>query len=103
YGALRFLWHGWVTRFFAEPSFFFKYWGFHWVEPLPPPAMHGAFVVLAALGVLIAIGLWYRIAIVGFALLFTYVELIDVTNYLNHYYLVSLLAWLMAWMPLHRT
>ena len=34
---------------------------------------------------------------------FTYTQLIDVTNYLNHYYLVSLLALIMIFLPLHRT
>ena len=33
--AVRFLWNGWVERFFVRPTFFFKYWGFEWVEVLP--------------------------------------------------------------------
>ncbi|MBX3247598.1 MAG: HTTM domain-containing protein [Myxococcales bacterium] len=99
-GALRFLAYGWVERFFEEPRFFFKYWGFEWVEVLPRPWMHVAFGVLAVLGVLISLGLFYRVAIVAFFLLFTYVELIDVTNYLNHYYLLSVLAFWMCFMPL---
>ncbi|MBC7173076.1 MAG: HTTM domain-containing protein [Polyangiaceae bacterium] len=100
--SLRFLLEGWVERSFVEPSFFFKYWGFEWVEPLPEPFMSGAFVALAVLGVLVALGLFYRFAIVGFFLIFTYVELIDVSNYLNHYYLVSLLALLMSFLPMNR-
>jgi len=35
-------------------------------------------------------------------LTFTYVELIDKTNYLNHYYFVSIIAFLMVWLPAHR-
>ena len=30
----RFVANDWVHRFFVEPRFFFKYWGFEWVEPL---------------------------------------------------------------------
>lgn len=101
-GALRFLYHGWVERFFEEPRFFFKYWGFEWVRVLPHPWMHAAFAALALLGVLIALGLFYRVAIVLFFALFTYVELVDVTNYLNHYYLLSVLAFWMCFMPLGR-
>lgn len=33
---------------------------------------------------------------------FTYVELIDKTTYLNHYYLISIVALLMIFLPLHR-
>ena len=49
--ALRFLAFGWVDRFFVAPRFFFPYWGFGWVAPLPAPWIHGAFVVLALSGI----------------------------------------------------
>ena len=101
-GSVRFLWNGWVDRFFVRPEFFFQYWGFSWVEVLSPDLMHAAFIGLALLSLLIALGLFYRVATVMFFLLFTYVELIDVTNYLNHYYLVSLFSFLLMFTPLHR-
>ena len=100
FGAARFLAYGWVDRFFVQPTYFFHYQGFAWVEPLSPVGMKAVFWVLAGLGLSIALGLFYRVAIVLFFVLFTYVELIDVTNYLNHYYLVSLLALWMCFMPL---
>ena len=101
-GSIRFLYNGWVERFFVRPEFFFQYWGFSWVEVLPPDTMHAAFVCLAIASLFIALGLFYRVATVVFFVLFTYVELIDVTNYLNHYYLVSLFSFLLMLMPLHR-
>ncbi|MEO7678402.1 MAG: HTTM domain-containing protein, partial [Verrucomicrobiota bacterium] len=45
---------------------------------------------------------FYRICITLFFLGFTYVELLDQTAYLNHYYLVSLLSALMIFLPAHR-
>ncbi len=100
--SLRFLWNGWVDRFYVQPTFFFKYWGFEWVEVLPEPWMTILYVLMAVLGAFVAIGFLYRISIVLLFFTFTYVELIDVTNYLNHYYLVSLFALLMCFLPLHR-
>jgi len=100
--SIRFVWNGWVDRFFVQPTFFFKYWGFEWVEVLPGPWMTVAFVAMAVLAAFVAVGFLYRVSIVALFVLFTYVELIDVTNYLNHYYLVSLLAFLMCFLPLHR-
>ena len=44
----------------------------------------------------------YKAERILFGLGFTYVHLIDKTNYLNHYYLVSLLCLLLAFMPLGR-
>lgn len=99
---IRFLANGWVERFYVEPTFFFPYWGFEWVRPLPAPWIHLAFVAMAVAGAMVALGLFYRVAIATFFVVFTYVELIDVTTYLNHYYLVSLLALLMSFMPLER-
>jgi len=49
---------------------------------------------------MVAIGLYWRAAAVGFGALFAYAHLCDKTNYLNHYYLIILLAFLMALLPL---
>ncbi len=100
--ALRFVAYGWVDQLFSEPRVFLHYWGFDWIVPLASRHMHALFVLLAITSVCVAIGLFYRVAIVVYLVAFTYVQLIDVTNYLNHYYLVSLLALLMSFMPLHR-
>lgn len=100
--SARFLWNGWVDRFFAQPSFFFRYWGFEWVRVLPEPWMTVLYVAMTILAAFVAVGFLYRASIVALFVIFTYVELIDVTNYLNHYYLVSLLALLMSFLPLHR-
>ncbi len=99
--AIRFELNGWVDQCFVRPHFFFHYWGFEWVRPGSPAVMHGLFALMAVCGVLVALGALYRVAAVTFFLVFTYVELIDVTNYLNHYYLVSLLALLISVLPLH--
>lgn len=100
---LRFVAYGWVERLFVQPRFHFKYWGFHWVEPLSGPAMHTLFLVLAALAFAMAAGAAFRLCAPLFALGLSYVQLIDVSTYLNHYYLAALLAWMLAFSPAHRT
>jgi vitamin K-dependent gamma-carboxylase len=98
--AVRFVSYGWVGRFFGERTFFFKYWGFAWLAPLSAQGMLLVYAAIALLSLLVAVGLFYRVAIVALFLLFSYAELTDVTNYLNHYYLVSLIAFLLCFMPL---
>lgn len=100
--ALRFLAYGWVDELFVKPTFFFTYWGFSWVKPLSASGMHALFVALAVLGVCFAAGLLHRVVAMLLFAAFAYVQLIDVTNWLNHYYLVSLLLLLSATMPLGR-
>jgi vitamin K-dependent gamma-carboxylase len=99
----RFVVYGWVDRFFVAPRFHFKYWGFEWVEPLSAPNMHALFVALAVLAFAIAAGFLFRLSALLFAAGLSYVQLIDVTTYLNHYYLAALLAWLLSVTPAHRS
>jgi vitamin K-dependent gamma-carboxylase len=98
----RFIAYGWIDRFFVEPTFHFKYWGFGWVGVLPPALIHGLFWALAALGLMVAAGVCFRAAALLFVLGFTYVQLIDVATYLNHYYLAALLGLLLALSPAGR-
>ncbi len=60
------------------------------------------FGVMMLCSLLIATGLFYRIAAIVFFLLFTYVELIDKTNYLNHYYFISIMAGILCLLPANK-
>jgi hypothetical protein len=100
--TLRVFAKGWIDALYVQPAFHFTYFGFGWVKPLGLVGMHMVFAALFVCAVLVAVGLFYRVAIVLFFLLFTYVELIDVATYLNHYYFVSLLALLLCFVPAHR-
>ena len=103
FGSLvRFWAKGWITANYVSPTFHFTYWGFGWVRPLGEVGMHLLFGVLIAAALFIALGLFYRVAIIVFFLGFTYVELLDVTTYLNHYYFISLVAFLLMWLPANR-
>ena len=96
---VRFWARGWITTLYVTPPFHFTYWGFEWVQPLGETGMHLLFFTLIVASLLIALGLFYRPAIVIFFLGFTYVELLDVTTYLNHYYFVSLVSLLLMFLP----
>lgn len=99
---LRFSVHDWIEPLFVAPQMQLRYWGFSWVEPLSRAQMHALFWVLAALALASALGLFYRFTAFAFAVGLTYVHLLDVTIYLNHYYLACLLAFLLSVSPAHR-
>ena len=99
---VRFLAKGWVSEIYLRPRFHFPYPGFEWIRPWPDEWMHIHFGLLAILALMIAAGFCYRAATVLFCLGFTYVELLDQTSYLNHYYLVSLFSGLLIFLPAHR-
>jgi vitamin K-dependent gamma-carboxylase len=100
-GTTRFVLQGWIEKLYGQPTFFFKYWGFSWVKVWPLWGMYLHYGALIVLALFIALGLYTRVAITLFLLLFAYVQLMDVTNYLNHYYLVVLLLALLALLPTH--
>ena len=98
-GSTRFLATGFLDKLYCDDAFYFRYPGFSWV-PVPGPdviaALYGVFVVL---GLLIAVGLFFRVAAALCTVLFLWVQLVDVTNYLNHYWLVLLLGALLTVSP----
>ena len=98
----RFIALGWVEEFYVRPTFHFTWAPFPWVQPLPAPLMHLLFVALVVFAIGIAVGYHYRASTALFFAGFTYVELIDKTTYLNHYYLVTLLTGLLLIVPAHR-
>lgn len=102
FSTLRYAYLGWIDTQLVDPLFHFSYFGFDFVEPLPRGGMYALFAFLAVASLGIALGWCYRFFTVGFFLGFTYVELIDLTYYLNHYYFVSLVAFLLIWVPANR-
>ena len=100
--TLRFILKGWVDELYVYPTYFFTYYGFDWVKPLGEDGMYTLFGLMLVSSVLIALGFLYRANIIVFFTVFTYVELIDKTNYLNHYYFVSLIAFILIFLPAHR-
>lgn len=100
--TVRFILKGWIYAFYIKPAFHFTFYGFDWVRPLDATGMYILFGVLTIAAILVTIGLFYRAAILTFFLCFTYVELIDKTTYLNHYYFISVMAFLMILVPANR-
>ncbi|MEM9919937.1 MAG: HTTM domain-containing protein [Bacteroidota bacterium] len=102
WSIIRFASKGWIEELYVKPQFFFTYYGFDWVQPWGASGMYVLFglLLLSSLGILF--GCFYRLSALSFFLLFTYVEFIDKTNYLNHYYFVSLFSFLLIWVPAHR-
>lgn len=91
-----------IRRFYLQPDFLFSYLGFGWVHPWPGHGMMIHFALLGVLGLFVLLGLYYRVSAALFFLGFTYVFLLDQSRYLNHFYLVCLISFLMIFVPAHR-
>ena len=93
---------GWINSYYIAPKFHFTYYGFDWVKPWPGVGMyiHFAVIGIAALGVML--GCCYRFSAASLFVTFTYVFLLDQAYYLNHFYMISLVSFLMIFIPAHR-
>ena len=94
----RFALNGWVESLYLEPDFHFSYYGFSWVKPIGIYT-YFIFLICFASALFVTIGYRYRYAIILLFLSFTYIELMDKTTYLNHYYLISCISFLMIFLP----
>ncbi|WP_028980361.1 HTTM domain-containing protein [Sporocytophaga myxococcoides] len=100
FGVIRFWSKGWIEDLYINPKFYFPFYGFEFVVPLG----NYTYVLFAVCGLsafLFALGLYYRFASISLFLSFTYIELIDKSTYLNHYYFISMICLLMIFLPAH--
>jgi hypothetical protein len=108
FGAIM-LWEVWryfhydrIYRYYVQPTYFFHYYGFDWLHPLPGDGMYWLFYFIGLLSITIMLGLFYRASMVLMWVTFTYVFLLDQAQYLNHFYLISLVSFLLIFVPAHR-
>lgn len=100
--VVRYFDHGWIARYWIDPVVNFPYYGFGWLRPLPGVGMYLLFAALGVLAILITLGRWYRPSIILFFLGFTYSFLLEQARYLNHFYLIILISFIMIWLPANR-
>ncbi|MCB0988311.1 MAG: HTTM domain-containing protein [Microthrixaceae bacterium] len=98
--AVRTLTYGWADSLYSRPSHRFTYLGLDWV-PQPGPA--GIRVLLGCVflaGIGLIVGRAHRWFAALLLVSFGWVEAIDATTYLNHYWFVTLMAALAVVAPL---
>lgn len=100
WSIVRFWSNGWIDLLYIQPKYFFPFYGFEFVVPLGNYT-YLLFAICAISSILVAIGLFYRLAAISLFLSFTYIELIDKTTYLNHYYFISMMCLLLIFLPAH--
>ena len=94
YSLIRFWLKGWIETLYINPSFHFSYYGFEWVKPIDEYT-YLIFIICFISSFCVAIGYRYKLSIILFFLSFTYIEMMDKTTYLNHYYFISILSFIM--------
>ena len=97
---VRFWYNGWIEDFYIDPIFHFTYYGLSWVKPLGEWT-YALFIINGISAIGIMLGWRYRWSAILFFISFIYIEAMDKTTYLNHYYLVSCLSFILIFLPAH--
>lgn len=90
---------GWVEAVFIQSKFTFNFIGFDFLQILHGEKMYSYFFVMGIFGLLITFGLFYRLAMTVFTLLWATVYLIQKESYNNHYYFLILICIIMIFLP----
>ncbi|MEM7323180.1 MAG: HTTM domain-containing protein [Actinomycetota bacterium] len=97
--GVRYLDRGWVDRYYGGPKPTFTYRWFEFVQPLPDPFTPLPWLLMIGAGIWLATGRSHRGAATLCWLTLSYSLLLDKSQYLNHMYLMALLAFLLAVVP----
>jgi len=99
--ALSYFRHDLIGQLWIQPPLHFTYFGFDWVRPWPGVGMYVHVAGLALCGLLVSLGLGYRVNAALACIGLTYLFLLEQALYLNHIYLICVVGFLMVFVPAH--
>lgn len=88
--------------YFFDAKFHFRYPGFGWVPEVPTEWMPAFLILIAVVYLMFALGMFYRVASVLGFLMFSLLFFQDRASFLNHWYLICLVTFLMSMLPAHK-
>lgn len=88
--------------YFFDATFHFRYPGFSWIPVVPTEWMPAFIITIAVLYILFAAGFLYRIVSVLCFLAFCLLFFQERASFLNHWYLICLITFLMSLLPANK-
>ena len=100
--AIGAIFTGWVHRTLIDTPFTFNFIGFDFLQYLRGDFLYIYFIIMGIFGIFVMLGYKYRFSMIAYAIMWTGVYLMQKSSYNNHYYLMMLLCWIMAFLPANR-
>lgn len=97
---IRFISYNWIEELYINASYHFNFIGFEFVKFPGELGIYILFSILIISLLFILFGYYYHISMAIFFIVFTYIELIEKSLYLNHYYFISVCSFLLIFLPL---
>jgi len=92
-----------IEYYFGKPPHHLSYFGFEWVQAFDLDGMRRVYYLMTLAAIGVALGLLYRISAILLFVTFTYTFLAEAAQFQNHYYLMCLVAFLLIFIPAHRS
>ena len=87
---------------YTHAGYHFHYQWFEWVRPFGESGMKAVYAAGITAGILVSVGLFYRLMSAVLFLAYMCLFLMEATQYVNHLYLYCLISFWMMLLPLHR-
>lgn len=100
--AIGAIFTGWLRRTLVDTPFTFNFIGFDFLQYLRGPQLYVYFIIMGLFGIFVMLGYKYRFSMFAYAIMWTGAYLMQKSSYNNHYYLMMLLCWIMAFLPANR-
>lgn len=100
--ALTMMFNGSLSELFSSNNFVFHYRGFDWIQPPGLTATYLIFGLIVVTSLMLGAGFYFKISSFVFTLAFSYITLIDKSNYLSYYYFVIIMSVMLMVSPAHR-
>ncbi len=103
YHVYLFTYRNWMLYFYDVNIFHLKYFGFEWVQALDRNGMAQVYILMAFAAIGVGLGLFYRLSALVLFLTYTYTFLAEAAMFQNHYYMMSLICFLLILIPANRS
>lgn len=99
YHCISHIFDGTVHQLYVQPKVTYSFIGMEWLQPLPGNGMYWYHGFMAVLAIFVALGLYYRLSMGVFAVLWAGLYYMQKSVYNNHHYLLILLFIFMVLVP----
>eukprot|EP01091_Cochliopodium_minus_P011454 TRINITY_DN324_c2_g1_i1.p1 TRINITY_DN324_c2_g1~~TRINITY_DN324_c2_g1_i1.p1 ORF type:complete len:262 (-),score=11.24 TRINITY_DN324_c2_g1_i1:24-809(-) len=89
-----------IGSHFFSSHHHFKFYGFEWIKATTFTNMYWMCVIMTILSLFVMIGFQYRASMILYLFLFNYFYMLEESYYLNHFYMMAIICFMMIFMPL---
>ena len=89
-----------IGSHFFSSHYHFKFIGFEWIKVIPLNYLYWVCIIMSLMALNVMIGFFTRFSMFLWVSIFFYIYMLEEAYYLNHFYLILIISFLMIFIPL---